>query len=550
MGIIFSFLKPRKGSALLTSVVVMMMVSMLGLAYIALTTTNLVRAGRDERRATAFHLAEAGLDYMINKIITEAETNGGRIVAKTNYDSTPILSDLVSGATGVINVVPDSGLNTYATITSRATYRGITETVQARVKIRTVGIWDNAIFAGVGQSGRGINGNVDIRGSVHILGEGEPYSDLNGNGQWDPAETFTDENGNGKYDAGESFIDTDGNGIWSDAESFQDSNLNGVYDPPLTVTDLAGDLTGGAYIGNNYAGMPVLLQSKIPPLVPEPIAGEMVYTLNAEVRVKHGKINISGTAKIGSPNVFGNSIKETVDGTYVSDGWGGNKGSANVYSDNGSNQRYDLGDRVSFPSLLDPYTDPDTGIYYATYADYLRSKALTVPVNRIDSTVPAFTYSDGTNSISWDPISRELNVSGIIRFSGDLDLSRKDGTVNFSGKGTLFVENDIRVHGNVLPIGTFPTASALGCIAGRDINFATGAGEAQLYAAGAWFAQRKIVSAKQNQFAGTYVANYFDMGTNVPNIYQVPLLSKNLPPGMPGGDDCVVAAQVLSWRHL
>ncbi|MDI6829496.1 MAG: hypothetical protein QME62_13550, partial [Armatimonadota bacterium] len=462
----------------------------------------------------------------------------------------PILSDLVSGATGVINVVPDSGLNTYATITSSATYRGITETVQVRVKIRSVGVWDNAIFAGVGQSGKGINGNVDIRGSVHILGEGDPYSDLNGNGNWDSAESFTDSNGNGKYDAGEPFTDTDGNGIWSDAEPFQDSNLNGVYDPPLTVTDLASDISGDAYIGNNYAGMPVLLQSKIPPLVPEPVAGEMVYTLNAEVRVKHGRINISGSATVGSPNVFGNSIKETIDGTYVSDGWGGTKGAASVYSDNGSNQRYDLGDRVSFPSLLDPYNDPDTGISYTTYADYLRSKALTVPISKIDATVPQFSYSDGVNSISWNPTTKQLNISGIIRFSGDLDLSIKGGVVNFSGKGTLFVENDIRVHGNVLPAGIFPTTSALGCIAGRDIGFATGSGEAQLYAAGAWFAQRKIASAKQSQFAGTYVANYFDMGTNVPNIYQVPELSRNLPPGMPGGDDRIVAAQVLSWRHL
>ncbi|MDH7482045.1 MAG: hypothetical protein QHH26_08760 [Armatimonadota bacterium] len=534
----------------MTSIIVMMLVSMLGISYIALTTTNLVRAGRDERRATAFHLAEAGLDYMIEKIISEAQTNGGTIVAKVNYNSTPILSELVSGATGVINVVPDAGLNTYATITSSATYRGITETIRVRVKIRSVGVWDNAIFAGIGQSGRGINGNVDIRGSVHILGDGEPFSDLNGNGQWDSAETFTDDNGNGKYDAGEPFVDADGNGIWSDAEPFQDNNLNGVYDQPLTVTDLAGDLSGRAFIGNNYAGMPVLLQSKIPPLTPEPVAGEMVYTLNAEVRVKHGRINLSGTATIGNPNIFGNSVKETIDGTYVSDGWGGTAGAANVYSDNGSSQRYDLGDRVSFPSLLDPYTDPNTGISYTTYADYLRAKSLTIPINKIDSTVPAFSFSDGTNSISWDPISRRLNITGIVRINGNLDLSRKDGVVIFDGKGTLFVENDIMVHGSVLPLGTFPTTSALGCIAGRDINFATGIGEAQLYAAGAWFAQRKIVSAKQSQFAGTYVANYFDMGTNVPDIYQVPALSRNLPPGMPGGDIRIVTAQILSWRRL
>jgi hypothetical protein len=39
---------------------------------------------------------------------------------------------------------------------------------------------NNAIFAGVGKSGKGIAGNVDIRGSVHNLGEGEPFTEITG----------------------------------------------------------------------------------------------------------------------------------------------------------------------------------------------------------------------------------------------------------------------------------------------------------------------------------------------------------------------------------
>ncbi|CAO3433157.1 TadE/TadG family type IV pilus assembly protein [Azospirillum endophyticum] len=34
-----------------------------------------------------------------------------------------------------------------------------------------------------------------------VVGKPEPFSDINGNGQWDPGEPFTDVNGNGRWDA-------------------------------------------------------------------------------------------------------------------------------------------------------------------------------------------------------------------------------------------------------------------------------------------------------------------------------------------------------------
>lgn len=544
-------LRSDAGAALMTSIMAMMMVSMLGLAYISLTLGNVARAHRDEKRTVAFNLAEAGVEYAIAQVIQTAESNGGYIVAR-EFDDTAILNELVAESSGSFTVVPDMGNNRQATITSTATHRQVTETVRVRIRIRPIGIWDNAIFAGTGQSGRGINGNVDIRGSVHILGEGDPFSDLNGNGVWDGAEPFVDLNHNGVFEPalGETFTDADGNGVWTAAEPYQDNNLNGYYDPPLTATELATDISGNALIGNNYYGMPSDLRARLPALVPQSFGGKMVETLNAELRVKHGKVNISGSASVGDPNNPGNNLKETVDGAYVSDGYGGNQGASSVYSDNGSSQGYDLGDRIRFPSLLEPYTDPSTGVSYATYGAYLRSKAMLVSVPKIDDSVASFAITDGTNSISWNAGTQTLTVSGIIRINGTLDLSTKKGSIYYQGRGTLFAESDIQVHGSVLPVNTFATQDALGCISGRDILFATGGGEAQLQGAGAWYAQRKIVSAKQNQFAGTYVSNYFDMGTNVPNIYQVPELANNLPPGMPGADVCFVSTQVTSWKRL
>lgn len=559
MGRFWRQLGARRGSALMTGLMVMMMVATFGVAYLTLTTNNLLRASRDERRVTAFYLAEAGLEYVIAQIIDEAESTNA--IATRTYNTTAQLSDLRSGATGTVQVVASSGSNQYATVTSTATYRGLTETVRVLVRIRNVSVWNNAIFAGVGQSGKGINGNVDIRGSVHILGEGDPFTDLNGNGVRDAAEPFTDLNGNGVFEPslGETFTDTDGNGVWTGAEPYQDSNLNGIYDDPLTATELATDLSGSANIGNNYAGMPVELSSRIPSLVPKQVFGEWVQTLDAELRVKHGKVNISGSANVGSPNLFGNSVKETMDGCYVNDGWGGNQGASQVYSDNGTAQGYDLGDRVTFPSLFDAYTDASTGMSYSTYEAYLNTismNATAVPTNAsgnkyITPDTPSFSQSDGAgNSISWNQATSTLTIHGVVKIDGILDLGKKSTTMYFAGNGTIFCTSDIKVHGSILPKTRFPTVDTMGCISKRDIHFATGSGEAQLRAAGAWFAQRNIISAKQNQFAGTYVANYFNMGTNVPSIYQVPELVNYLPPGMPGADGAYIAATILSWKHI
>jgi hypothetical protein len=45
------------------------------------------------------------------------------------------------------------------------------------------------------------------------------------------------------------------------------------------------------------------------------------------------------------------------------------------------------------------------------------------------------------------------------------------------------------------------------------------------------------------------VSNYFDMGTNVPAIFQVPSLADNLPQGMVGAYP-ILAFQHVSWREL
>lgn len=368
--------------------------------------------------------------------------------------------------------------------------RPVERTVQIKAKIRNYGPWGAAIFAGSGASGSAINGNVDIRGSVLILGTG------------------------------------------------------------LTSENFAVDMGGSSNIGNNYEGIPDLLSSKIPASPATVFGEEAVYSLDTEVRVKRGKVGLTGNAKIGSPNLADNDYKETVDGVYIPDGYGGSQGADSVYSDNGTQNPYDLDDKVQFPSLSASYTDPDTGTEYSSYQAYLQSKALSISINNISNDTEDFELSDiKGNSISWTKSTGRLVANGIIYVTGDLDIGKKNYGVTYSGKATLIATEDISIHADLLSNGTFPTTDSLGLIAANDLNIATGSGESQVNAIGAFYAGGQIVSDKQNKIAGSFVSNYFNMGDQVPSIYQVPVLSNNLPPGMIGPTPVYIIT-TSEWKEL
>jgi hypothetical protein len=143
-----------------------------------------------------------------------------------------------------------------------------------------------------------------------------------------------------------------------------------------------------------------------------------------------------------------------------------------------------------------------------------------------------------------------LEIKGIVKVNGNHTLGKKKETIYYDGKGTLYATGDIDIHANLYPSDNkiFPTQAVLGLLAEKNMYLATGPGDSQISMMGAFYAQGTIVSAKQNQIAGTFVANFYDMGTNVPNIYQVPELRKNLPPGMPG-DESIISLKRRTWRE-
>lgn len=415
--------------------------------------------------------------------------------------------------------------------------------VEVVYKAGNVNVWENAIFAGTGQAGGLINGNVSIHGSVHLLG---------------------------------------------------DSLVTGA------MALAAIDLSGTSLIHNNYVGVPAHLQARVPALPQTIVDGETVYTLEAKLRAKNGLVGMSGNSEIGEPNIGGNAHKELMDGTYVTHGWtgnsvvdDGNRGDPKaVFSDNGWDETYDLGDKVPFPLLTDDWRDPDTGAKvqntatgtWYTHEDYFNQVLLASPTNPSDGvyngnivlnvrttqfywnattgqvlngSLPATQPAATDDYILFDHATDTMKVNGQIRINGNLSFTGQGGdrTVNYSGRAALLVYGDVAIDANLITCNngvktnfanSFPVNNILGIMTSQ--NMVVGS-SAQLDIMGAFYAQNKITSAKQTNVMGTFVSNYFDMGTNVPNIYQVPDLADNLPLGMIGNYPILAVSQV-SWREL
>jgi len=537
---------------------VMIILFTLGVAYLTASSSSLRSAKRDVIRAQALACAEAGVDKAIDLLMSnptgtfpsehpsaspDIHTNDTWYTVTLNPGES--FRICVRNGTGVFagkTVITSEGIITEGgAIVSRHTAKVVVTTHRENISV-----WNNAIFGGVGQVGRSINGNVAIRGSMHLLGDGESYTDLDGDGHWSAAEPYTDTNHNGKWDPGEPYTDSDGDRHYDVEEPYVDANGNGQYDPPLTVTDMASEVSGTANVGNNYSGMPDRLKSVLPALNKVSYGGEQVDSLDAKLRVKHGRVNISGSATVGDPNVTGNTIKETLDATYVSDGYGGNKGAASVNSDNGSTHGYDLGEgAVDFP-LIDTGSYTKNGVTYTNYLDYLHQNGTVYNGDLAITNGTALTITGPHGSLTVDA-SGHMTISGIVYVTGNISFGT---AITYSDQGSLVTPHSVYVHSDVMPAHTFPTTDALGLIAGDKIELATGAGDAQLKMALAMYAQHEVICNKQSDIAGTIVSSYYSM-SNVPRLYQVPELANHLPPGMPAADPIwIVGVNTESWQDV
>lgn len=494
-------IRKNNGFVLIFFYLVVVLLLVFAATFYFRSVTELTLTERQRMSIQAFGVAEAGIERAFYELRKDFENGGaspswadGSINGMAcgpdtaNFYALPFSSTSLGNGSYVVELKNISGKPNEIWIRSTGTVGDASKAIQAYVKMVDVSPWQNVIFGGTGAAGAAINGNVNIQGSVHILGDG------------------------------------------------------------LGPNDLAMDMSGTGTVGNNYAVLPPELDIKIPPCPLTQFNGEWIESLGAEVRVKHGQVGLSGTATIASPDVFGNAHKETAEGTFITDGFGGNAGATNVYSDNGTQNVYDLGESVSFPSLSDPYGG------YATYQEYLRDNALVITdpaqLNQIANMNPGstFNYSSAEGSISMDG-NGNLTIDGIVYIDGgDLNIRKQgaDKTINYTGRGSMLVTGNVGVNVNLYTQGnnSFPS-NILGIMTPNSITF----NEANIDVMGLFYAEDTVNAQKQTDIAGALLSNYFDMGTNVPSVFQVPSVIDNLPPGMIGSTT-VWFIKIVSWQKL
>jgi hypothetical protein len=145
--------------------------------------------------------------------------------------------------------------------------------------------------------------------------------------------------------------------------------------------------------------------------------------------------------------------------------------------------------------------------------------------------------------------SGNLTVSGIVYIDGgnlNMAKSGSNKTITYTGKGSILVTGTAQIDVNLVTSGSssFPT-NIIGIMTPNTIGF----NEAQIDVMGVFYAEDQITSQKQTDIVGTIVSNFFDMGTNVPKIYQVPEVANNLPPGMIGQSSNWIM-KIVSWQKL
>ena len=477
--------------------------TVLGASVMLVSVTEKKVAERQRQVILAFNNAEAGIEQALYDLRqdfvnaagspswSDSNINGYAIGPNTSsFYNIPYTSTSLNGGTYSVQLENVSGVNDEIWIKSTGTIGDQNQVIQVYVKMINLNPWNNAIFAGTGSNGKMVNGNVNILGSVHILGTG------------------------------------------------------------LSSTDYAVDLGGTAeLVGDYYKNLSSSILAKIPALPTVNYNGETVSTLNAKLRVKHGKVGLSGSSSVGETDVAGNSVKETINGSYVTDGFGGTQGTNSVHSDNGWSNAYDLGDSVSFMSLSDPYPG------YSSYQAYLKANALVISdaadLNTLAAITPNsnFNFSGPKGSIQMDG-NGNLTVSGIVYIDGNGNLNmNKAGsnkTITYTGSASILVTGSAQISVNLVTNGnnSFPN-NIIGLMTPNQVT----CNEANIDVMGLIYAENTATVLKQTNFIGSIVSNYFDMGTNVPSIYQVPDVINNMPPGMIGKSSGWIM-QVVSWQKL
>lgn len=536
----------EQGMAVVIALLVVLIVAAIGSGLLTTALTDLDISFNETNSAIAFYAAESGLqqvivdvtadDTWLSSILTGSMgvanpfpttvTINGQVVNVTvdgNGDPVPGYYPL-GGATAIgegsytlsvffpptLSPANGSGSQQFMDLPLRSTgTMGAPEAstqvlgsdLRLRVTTTAVTVWDNAIFAGDAKDDDpfdNTDGNLVVRGSIHVIGDPS-----------DPAD-----------------IQLEGN------------------DQILNNYDGLGD---AGEIGADF--------SKLPPLSTTTVNGETVYTLEANVKVKNGTVTLNDSSFIGEADVAGNGVKETIDGMWV-DGAVTVNAPATLDTDASGSYADGVVD-VTFPALTDAYTDPSTGTTYGNYNAFISATALSIPESDISATVGAFHYSDADgNMIDWDPATMTLQIQGIIEFAAVAHIGAgNDGErIYYSGTGTIYADSEIEVNSDLVPVGNYldPNDAVMNNIGlvSTEIEIAEDQGDYKITVMAAIYAGDELEIDEDSNVLGAMVGKEIDFEENLAHITHVPSLALNLPPGMPGAGGnptlVILGAPVLS----
>ena len=324
-------MKKNNGSALAIALILIavLAVTVAGSLYMASVNRNISQ--NDAQSAQALSVAQAGTafwkselvslymymmdnfdqyqddlnNYLANNPATSISCNnyfamGLDLNRDGNIDSTEQLSN---GGLPLSSVtIPVSTITGTANVTFRLRGSAIglesegqigraRATILEEFNISNIDMWNNAVFAADGAANATIRGRAEIRGAVHLLGEG------------------------------------------------------------LGPNDLALDISGSFGLGNTYRGISPSLGVNASSMR---LTNADPKDLCATLRVRQGYVKMDGSSQIGyDDNDPTDDLMHRMRGIYTNGSIVGGVEGQNVFSENGMHAKYDAGDNFQYPMLND-----------------------------------------------------------------------------------------------------------------------------------------------------------------------------------------------------
>lgn len=566
--------KRSQGFALVLSLLIVAIVGSLVLGSLMLSVVDRRISSNDAATAQAMYAAQAGAAFWKSELVSfyehlrdpdnfqlyidainESDVLCGNYLA-IGYSSErngeidvnvgdwfrPITIPIGSSSSGSARVRFDVD-GSAVVLESVGEVNGSRSTVIEEFTISSIGIWNNAVFAQSGAANARIQGRAEIRGGIHLLGEG------------------------------------------------------------LSSSSMALDVTGNFGLGNTYRNIsPSLGVSGLRLSQPDP--ADLCATLrvrNGYIQMD-GSANIGYPANT-SPTDFIHNMR----GIYTNHGIRGGTEGTNVFSENGMTARYDAGDYIQFPNLDDWRDNLIKNSLVLSADPNKDDRTLLEKISSPnDASEPGYYLSSGCNNsvfgapgssefkvdqkqnasanfscrkyhvksvspldydmvvdVSWTRISNhvsELSIKGtggVITFLGaDLKLTGGNGSndrIEYKGNGILFAEHaggtggNIKMEVDLLPASgeTYPN-TALTHLVARNRIISQGA---QKRFTVAMYAEKAVKITQQTLVAGGIVTKEFDAGSQVPTVLYVPNLAERLSRLMPGTDNMPYAVSNVAWRR-